>query len=219
MTVIELLVVITVLGLLVTLAFSVVSVARYRQRDLACSSNLRAHVMAARHFATDNQGAFPSNNMRTELYPYLGIGRLASRIDTIMTCPAVQAGEATDHYMHATYGMNQYLSNHYEGVVHDWQKIRYYTRIERPSRVFFFMDGPSEGADAVGNPYYTAMVRPGKNFVYPHKSGFGNPGGGLNVAFVDGHVKWLSKEEFLNAENTALSTTRVNNPESRWNPE
>ncbi len=204
-TLVELLVSIVIAGLLIVLLLGATLKIRGKAHDATCLSRLRAHVAAALQWSHDNNGLFPSNNMRTELRPYLGIVRLADRIDTPMTCPAAQAISPTHHYMHATYAMNQYLTNSSDGVVYSWQRVRFFRNVQEPSRVILFLDGPQEGQDSEGRAYYQAMTRPGKNtFFFPHRDG-------LNLAYVDGHVAWMSSQEFLSPE--YQDTTA---PGNRW---
>ncbi len=204
-TLTELLVAIGAVIILAGLLFSVVNIATAKRNDLRCLGNLRDHFVVAQLFATDHQGKFPSNNMRTELYPYLGIIRLQNRQGTPMTCPATQRIAPTNHYMHATYSINQFLTSAYDGEVVSWQKIRFFQAVENPSRRFLFLDGAHSGGTN-GDYNYYALVRPDKGtWVFPHENG-------QHVVFVDGHAERLSREEFLKPENTNLTKYANDNP-------
>ncbi|HWL54375.1 MAG TPA: prepilin-type N-terminal cleavage/methylation domain-containing protein [Chthoniobacteraceae bacterium] len=205
LTLVELLVSIVIVGFLATLLLGATLKVRSRGHDATCLSQLRAHVSAAMQWSHEHNGLFPTNNLRTELYPYLGITSLAERIDTPMTCPAAQSLLPTEHYMHATYGINQFLTSSYEGAVYSWQKVRYFRNVQEPSRIIFFLDGPTDGPNAQGLVYYGATVRPGKTaFFFPHRNG-------LNLAYVDGHAAWIGKQEFLSPEYQDFAS-----PGNRW---
>lgn len=205
LTLVELLVSVVIVGFLAALLFGATMKVRSRGHDATCLVQLRDHVRAAIEWSQDNNGLFPSNDLRTELRPYLGILRLQDRVDTAMTCPAAQRLLPTKHYMHVTYGMNQFLMSSSEGVVHSWMKVRYFRNVREPSRVIFFLDGPTDGPNSEGLVYYSATVRPGKNaFFFPHRNG-------LNLSFVDGHVTWVGSQEFLSPE--YQDTTE---PGNRW---
>lgn len=126
-TLIETLVVLGIVAVVVTLLVSVIRDAKTKGYGLQCMANLRANVTAARQWSADNNGMFPTDRVRNDIYTYLGIESPSVRMDTTMSCPLVQSQEATRTIaaMHATYSMNQYLTSSWGGDVYSWQNVRY----------------------------------------------------------------------------------------------
>jgi len=186
----ELAVVVAATFLLLILAWAGLGTARQKARSAQCLRNLQNHVVAARLFAQDNGGLFPGNSMRNQLRGYMGITDGRAAYDTLKTCPASQAAHPTRHYMHATYAMNQYLTSTYDGEIVKWQKVRQWTRLPEPSKIYLFMDGPITDHDGAGFANYGPMARPGRPFIFPHS-------GGIQIAYADGHLEWLAETDFL----------------------
>lgn len=209
----EILVAIALVSILSLFLISLVRGTSSGAYSIQCMANLRAHVGAAKQWSVENSDKFPSDRMRTELSSYLGVKDASVKQDTVMSCPAVQASQfPTRGNMHATYGMNQYLTSSFGkdgvyGQVFSWQKVRFYHKIDRPERVFYFMDGQWSGsADSRGYRLYRAMFRIGDDmeFIFPHRDG-------INVVHVDGGVRWISREEMFREENQA-----INLPDNPW---
>ena len=91
-TLVEVLVVITIIGILMALLLPAVQMARSSARRTTCSNNLRQVGMAYKNAKTNNVDV-RSINWTTELLPYIE-GQQAS-----FACPDVEQGQAS-------YGMN-----------------------------------------------------------------------------------------------------------------
>lgn len=189
----ELAIAVAVISLLIALAWAGFGTMRGKARAAECLGNLQAHVVAARLFAQDNGGLFPGNSMRNQLRGYMNITDGQADYDTTKTCPASQAAHPTRHYMHATYAMNQCLTSTYDGEVVNWQKVRQWTKVPEPSKIYLFMDGPINNYNSAGFANYGPMARPGRSFVYPHS-------GGIQIAYADGHLEWMARDDFLHPD-------------------
>lgn len=91
-TLVELVVVIAVVGILAALLLSALGRVKARTSRIQCVSNLRNIGLAARIFATDNEGLLPTYASdqpfwRTGLHPYLGLPPEPTTSDRIFICP------------------------------------------------------------------------------------------------------------------------------------
>ncbi|MCX6811381.1 MAG: DUF1559 domain-containing protein [Candidatus Berkelbacteria bacterium] len=197
-TLIELLVVIAIIAILAAILFPVFARAREKARQASCSSNLKQLALGAIMYASDYDGKFflsadaYCNTTYTgcwynkyvynhdNIYPYV-------KNDQLIECPSAGG----DRYSFASYGWNKWCGPDFWGR----PGIKDAT-IRNPVRVLIFGEGgglvwfPKDPGCCGGLPNRMTMNPP-----RPH--GAGDPhNGGLNIAFADGHVKWLSCQGF-----------------------
>jgi len=174
-TLIELLVVIAVIAVLGAILFPVFAKAREKAQQTTCMSNLRQIQLALTAYATDYDGVHcndtgpaPSQiHWQTRVLPY-------AKDTQIFVCPAARwpypvefLGEE-DIVKRSSYGRNAF-----DIGKHD-------------SRQMFTADMMSVSETDAGAVIQMAGDMPA----------WYNHDGGVNIAYADGHVKWLSKAEF-----------------------
>jgi prepilin-type N-terminal cleavage/methylation domain-containing protein/prepilin-type processing-associated H-X9-DG protein len=196
-TLIELLVVIAIIAILAAILFPVFARAREKARQTSCLSNIKELTLGALMYVQDydeclfghTQGTRstfypqvnPYLNWAQQIYPYV-------KNEQLYTCPSnktytwtVGSGTSRDSYF--GYGLNYWLTY-------------YYYRLDlailtKPASTIWFTDC---NYYVVYPSYYL--------FTYPTHTTYGVNGyarvqlrhnGGVNVGFVDGHAKWLSR--------------------------
>ena len=191
-TLIELLVVIAIIAILAAILFPVFAKAREKARTSSCASNLKQLGLAAMMYVQDYDEKFfpryqpisvywpPANAIYwielpgkpTLLEPY-------TKNSQINVCPS-EAGRIG-------YGYNVYLIGGNIAMAD----------LKKPSETLCFVDDqwgfrtaylPSQGASQWGvNFAYPA----GATATWGTNSPYGRHNDGVNVAFCDGHVKWM----------------------------
>ena len=201
-TLIEILVVISIVGLIAGLLFPVFSRARDSARTATCASNLKQIGLAFRLYLNDNRnlhpvdqgplGPYANCNWADQIYPY-------AKSTAIFSCPTDEYGEfrpgcpasePTGNILYpsqdwdGSYSLNiftQFMKGGLTGTFSD-------TRIRTPSETILFCDGHGERAD-FGNPLVIEsrdLSDLGKRHNY-----------GVNVGYADGHVKWKSYDSLI----------------------
>jgi prepilin-type N-terminal cleavage/methylation domain-containing protein/prepilin-type processing-associated H-X9-DG protein len=220
-TLVELLVVVAIIAVLAAILFPVFSRAREKARQAHCMSNVRQLGMAVAMYCQDYE-AYPTHNMRPArpdirwydlVQPYVTNRQ-------VFICPSTAPADPRN-LRNGGYGYNyQYLGNaHFSDpgrrIVHDVQ-------ITVPTDTVAIMDSDgvsqqdveSDGVTYV--PYYHSFVvdPPMSNWSSPplpapidEDNGWAWHGkrgwpafrhnDGANVAFCDGHVKWMTKGALL----------------------
>lgn len=218
----EIIVVTVLLAMLVALVTSQVSGVWEKQRAAVCSGNLRMLVNAGLMYAVDNGGYLPDRTRWARAFDpqrsillYMGLpvresGEPERRENSVLSCPSVQASSfRTNHEWHRTYSINQYATggeydagtqtNTTEWVSHVQNRGVPGTTlaIMDPSIQAFFMDGTS----VLENAEYRYSMFQAPNRLESARegghTGWLTPyihGDGINVAFMDGHVEWISRE-------------------------
>ena len=175
-TLVELLVVITIIGLLAGLSLGALARVRASADQGACVGHLQQIGAASFSCAADNDGEFPQNDANwgtsyvMSIIPYLGGTNKSTKI---LVCPADKYGTVSNGvyapYMGVSYGQNGYMS----GV-----KL---ARNSYPSATALTMDFEehwtvveSTVAGGKGPPRIAALKKRHKEFV--------------NVGYCDGHV-------------------------------
>ena len=175
-TLVELLVVITIIGLLAGLSLGALARVRASADQGACVGHLQQIGAASFSCAADNDGEFPQNDANwgtsyvMSIIPYLGGTNKSTKI---LVCPADKYGTVSKGvyapYMGVSYGQNGYMS----GV-----KL---ARNTYPSATALTMDFEehwtvveSTVAGSQGPPRIVALKKRHKEFV--------------NVGYCDGHV-------------------------------
>jgi len=181
-TLIELLVVIAIIAILAAILFPVFARAREKARQASCQSNVRQGGLALLMYIQDTDEVFPrhcdgvSNSCwARKLTPY-------TKNDQIAVCPSWRGS--------ISYGYNMYSL---DGVV--------LARINTPAELIMLCDSRKKQASngalvAVAfinqSPNGGACGWTGCNSADMCTSEIHNDG--LNICFVDGHVKWMKKQ-------------------------
>ncbi|MGQ9488702.1 MAG: DUF1559 family PulG-like putative transporter [Armatimonadota bacterium] len=223
-TLIELLVVIAIIAILAAILFPVFAQAREKARQAACLSNVRQMATAVAMYLQDFE-AFPMYAVSGQetrwwngIEPYL-------KSREVYICPTVPQ---LRYGRNMAYGYNyQYLGNSRGNC---WNVPVSEASIDTPANTLAIADSQGSGTlpcdndeptdpdyfnlSCLGNHGYAIdppLLPPCKNGPGPNRySPGGTPGvrvppagrhsGGANVAFVDGHAKWMRVDE-LNRNN------------------
>jgi prepilin-type N-terminal cleavage/methylation domain-containing protein/prepilin-type processing-associated H-X9-DG protein len=220
-TLIELLVVIAIIAVLAGILVPVLSSTREKARETSCSANLKQIVLAAKQYAQDYDESTPDNwwyysppNYATwmeALNPYI-------KNTQVFICPSAPTSATAYGYPDPTarvasaYCWPAWMPYDYW----NWWGTPMFSgfptspRLANPSRPWAYAEGieksihPAEAAYIVEGYYFTAPVS-GLAFGWPLTSNFSTNGSdttcyrhhnGMNVAYADGHVKWVSGTDF-----------------------
>jgi prepilin-type N-terminal cleavage/methylation domain-containing protein/prepilin-type processing-associated H-X9-DG protein len=253
-TLIELLVVIAIIAILAAILFPVFARARENARRASCLSNLKQIGLGIMMYAQDYDDAYPmsqrdegagSSNWYADVQPYVGDYQ-------VYVCPSSSEGYgpaansyAWDQYNHAyitagNYGTNELVMPLAKAAnITDLYTVKL-AALASASTTYMIMDSGFTYLE----PYY--LNHPGNNYYYLPGAGSlgqssagiwdrfkddfqnGRHFGGVNVAFADGHAKWLKSEvvfkEGMKLMNAGLSYHPKHNApallstSSAWNP-
>ncbi len=225
-TLIELLVVIAIIAILAAILFPVFAQAREKARQTACLSNVKQMALAVAMYGQDYQSfpmyAYASGGQQLRWWNQIEPYTKSRELFLCPTVPQLRYGR------NMAYGYNyQYLGNSRGDC---WNVPVTESQIESPAEMLAIADSQGSGTrpcknDDPADPDYTNLTCLGNHgyaidppVLPPCRSGSGPnrystggvPGvrvppadrhaGGANVAFVDGHAKWMRATE-LNADN------------------
>jgi len=210
-TLIELLVVIAIIAILAAILFPVFARARGKARQAACMSNMKQIALAIISYTSDYDGMIPffgqdgvpsRDTWDEDILPYM-------KNTQILVCPD-----------------NKYNSQDiegYSGPKRGYALPRYVAgnNQDDPPNPVATVLLVEKGAYAPGNLKDAATEHPrqaGYSKTYPGDVPFRH-NGGLNFAFVDGHVKWQNQGSgpFVNDGNDP--TACLLHPDLTWWPE
>ncbi len=203
-TLVELLVVITIVAVLASLVFMGVQRGMDAAHNAECVSNLRRLATAGQIYASEH-GAYPNSGrqmdgsrtwwfqaMEVELGFESGTSpAIIERADTMPTCKKClkshPRGKPHNNFVR-TYSMNQRLRNPARNSEGQWgfPGLRE-SAVTSPSRTAFFMDGSVAGSAHYW--YYVIRIDQWvkeENFIHNGKA---------NVVFLDGHVEAFRLED------------------------
>ena len=175
-TLIELLVVIAIIAILAAILFPVFAKAREKARMSSCQSNLKQAGLAVLQYAQDYDETYPLNVWRPAGNPVWPFPSNTVHRPWFLLCyPYMKNAQMlicpsnSNKSYFANYGYNNYLANkNFAQLTGD---VAYH---------FLLGDGTSNWWDGYSN--------------YPRMAERHNDG--MNLAFTDGHVKWLRKNQF-----------------------
>lgn len=232
-TLIELLVVVAIISLLAAILFPVFSRARENARRASCMSNMKQAGMAAMQYIGDNDnrlmnatptGSSTPGNLWTPIQPYL-------RSDQSLFCPSGPRFTYPWSPGNTTYNM------HY-GFPVNWSGVSWYitpvVRLTVVGQIFTSFNSPPL-QDVIPDPSRTCLFaetgdRNGNNYklygagtsIFDAERLNAAVGvlyadrhlDGSNYAYMDGHVKWLSKDAtdavFIQQRDGATGANRHN---------
>ena len=198
-TLIELLVVIAIIAILAAILFPVFARAREKARQAACQSNEKQLALGILMYMQDWDDVFPlySNVYSgpgayyywpTVIQPYV-------KNTKIFTCPtAPQIGYDYNAFGWAGYGYNPYLF--LNGA--PWSlPPKSMGQITQPANTVLIQDSYSVwGWPPVFTPFPAWSITFDEFVAYSNNEDLTNPtarhSDGMNFAYVDGHVKWMS---------------------------
>ncbi len=191
-TLIELLVVIAIIAILAAILFPVFARAREKARQTSCLSNIKEIALGARMYCADYDdmmfGHIQGTRTPRETGPYLWPQQMEPYVKNtqIFTCPSNPGNYWNGGYDSSLgYGMNYWVTYYY-----------YYlalTDLKRPAETIWFADC---NYYVVYPTYYLNR--------YPTNTTYGQNGkarlqgrhnDGDNFGFVDGHAKWMSRNQ------------------------
>ncbi len=182
-TLVELLVVITIIGLLAGLSLGALARVRASVDQGVCVGHLQQIGAASLSYAEDNDGQFPRNwadagdTYVDSILPYIGRKNKGTKV---LVCPADKYGAVSNGVygsigMGVSYGQNGYMGG--KGST----ALKYMSRVTYPSATALTMDFEehwtvveSTVAGSKGPPRIAALKKRHKEFV--------------NVGYCDGHV-------------------------------
>lgn len=234
-TLIELLVVIAIISILAAILFPVFARARENARRSSCMSNLKQIGLGVMMYTQDYDERYPwtlmyysssiNANWRTSVQPYV-------KSTQVFVCPSSSAPSTVGTQGH--YGANTNLM----AVQFNYGSIPFtgntsLSTVQSPASTYMIMDfgvyyaqNPRVVTAVAAWEYLPGMGDAGGNCnAIPSTYWSGAPAdcksgrhfGGVNMAFADGHVKWLRSSEVV-AQARKCTTDACENNESAWNP-
>ncbi|MBC7287114.1 MAG: DUF1559 domain-containing protein [Armatimonadetes bacterium] len=211
-TLIELLVVIAIIAILAAILFPVFARAREKARQASCQSNLKQLVLGWLMYAQDYDERVcpthlpPVQNPRWDMWVYYdpATGKINSRLmpyvknTDLFKCPSIPNSAWG-------YGMNYFMTGYanYPTWAYGYGGCPM-SMIKRPAEILVLTDARDGGATGgcyyIGNASSLWGYRP-PGYICGGTMFWHNDG--ANCAFADGHVKWLRKEKFSPANNSA----------------
>jgi prepilin-type N-terminal cleavage/methylation domain-containing protein/prepilin-type processing-associated H-X9-DG protein len=197
-TLIELLVVIAIIAILAAILFPVFAKAKEKAKQASCTSNLKqlalAAIMSASDYDDRHQLAADAfcgtaytgcwyirfRDHDDSLYPYV-------KNKQIITCPSAPG----DAWNYTSYGWNKWISPDFWG-----NPGMTCSQILEPAKTLMFAEGdnlvwfPKDPAPGCCGGKADRLLQDPKipHGLYPRHNG------GANVAFCDGHVKWVNTD-------------------------
>ena len=215
-TLVELLVVISIIAMLASLLLPALSKAKEMGKRISCNNNLRQSGIAIVTYLGEQDGWFPGGGWQGEIREYLNPKYPLSTSDPatipLMHCPSSPSSSSTSSFA-CTYWYNatpwiNYTSHKFLGYYERYRHTKL-SEIRRPSNKIamedgFYIESPSKHGwycypDGTGTNSFANM-----SVVSTHDQG-------ANFLFTDGHVSWNS----IRKENTSLPYgTRIRTNES-----
>jgi prepilin-type N-terminal cleavage/methylation domain-containing protein/prepilin-type processing-associated H-X9-DG protein len=216
-TLVELLVVVGIIAILIAMLLPALNKARQQAMRISCASNMRQLSMYFMLYAQNNGGRLPlcwdfaatpqvpsdnwgdSYGMAENLLPdkqYIGYKANVPPSRSLYKCPAETVANNTDYSFYG-YGYNNALYRYATDL-----RNLLLTSHRQPWRTALLLDrGPALGVAARpyrAKPFANKLLTDTEYASYAlaarRHGGSGDPAnpGGINVAYLDGHVAWLN---------------------------
>ncbi|MFW6059454.1 MAG: type II secretion system protein [Phycisphaeraceae bacterium] len=196
-TLVELLVVISIIALLIAILLPALSAARYQARLTQCASQLRQLGIAAQTYAGDHDDYVPDRQWNVDL---LEMAYFTS--EEGFFCP-IEVGSA-NNWNHPTrrregtgwhYAMNTTLNNpdHLRPKLPELANL---SRLQSPSAVMIFTDGAWRGANYLHYNDWTTQTFQGRidaAWAHPPHVGDDQLTRGINITYVDGRTEYVGR--------------------------
>ena len=226
-TLIELLVVIAIIAILASILFPVFARARENARRASCQSNLKQIGLGIMMYVQDNDDTYPMTYNYATAATWIEVTQPYVKSIQLFRCPtsgAEQVYNGADVY-NGNYGANQ-LVMPFSNASPSTIKMAY---LQRAAGIYMLMDsgiyyvrygrmitsnasweylpgmGEGGGTCAINASTYPDNVSDCKS---------GRHFGGVNVAFADGHVKWLKSSVVVAEARKYVDSNSI----SAWNP-
>jgi prepilin-type N-terminal cleavage/methylation domain-containing protein/prepilin-type processing-associated H-X9-DG protein len=210
-TLIELLVVIAIIAILAAILFPVFAKAREKARQTSCLNNVKQMGLGAMEYAQDFDEHLPArtfaSNGGTIWWPWYTVLQPYIKNTQIITCPSSGQASGVD-----TYGWNESYMN--------WTAL---ATITAPAQTliicdngpcwstppsYYYGDGEVDAPNEIRNgavpvppaDEVNGLPVTGDNDYYARPRPVHN--GGCNIAFADGHAKWMTTTQFYYGQNS-----------------
>jgi len=215
-TLIELLVVIAIIAILAAILFPVFAKAREKARQASCSSNLKQLALAGLMYAQDYDEHFTGwlvrfrnpagcgNADSTAWYHHIWQPYVKNWQLNICPSTGYESGVNCGFWFPTLkpYGTSYAYSCRGIGC---WCYSKTQSRLRQPASLLMLMDGvwgcarPYVGPPGNANPAVLNSGGCGTNYIEPHN-------GGCNVAYFDGHVKWMRSLKLWAVNQATMNT-------------
>jgi len=204
-TLIELLVVIAIIAILAAILFPVFARAREKARMASCASNLKQVALGALMYGQDNDEVYVGWNQGAHcntpggswpehvIFPYVKNNQLficPSKIFTGRTTCSYWSSWANAMNLNSSYGWNCRGLGNGRGTE--------MSKVQKPAELFWVADGGNPW-----RPYKRVPTGCGAGYTSdatePHNEG-------RNIAYVDGHVKWMKSSKAYAADKATMDT-------------
>lgn len=213
-TLIELLIVVSIIAILMALLLPALSSAKQKAQDLACRSNLKQLGLTAMCYSADNDSWCVAGTVGGSLWPVALINLGYFPATKVLNCPSEPVFVAINTNK-ANYGLNIGTFGAWVGHSNEIpQQIQSISKFGRDSSTLYFIDTPPLTYKTVGIGFSSdtsVYVSPGGG-IYPAIAGssyypiYARHSLRANAAIFDGHVASFSVNELVSERN------------SLWNP-
>ena len=207
-TLVELLVVISIIALLLSILMPSLQKARESAKRVVCQGHLRQVSLGTQMYTMENHSKFPlmgtisfSKGQKNPydhwdklIYPYINNSK-------VFHCPSerIETKDSQKGLILITYGYNTLLAGNNFGPTNNPPSFKT-TEVKIPGSVMLHMDINMQDSSrtlGLGHTFADRFWVASKNYCYYNLFDLRH-GGGDNISFVDGHVKWYETKTLNN---------------------